>query len=81
MGRRGAERDHRRDGEVNERRVMMPVSNFGVGEIRLSERFTTVEKMLRIKKLVLDSVWGECRGRRHTVTSGVKRALVARSRD
>ena len=34
---------------------MMPVSHFGVGEIRTSERFTTSQKMIRIKRLVLDS--------------------------
>lgn len=55
-GRRGAGRDHRRDGEAYERRAVMPVSHFELGEIRLSEQLTTSEKMLRIKKLVLDSV-------------------------
>jgi hypothetical protein len=35
---------------------MMPISHFGVGEIRLSERYTNAEKEIRIKKLVLDSV-------------------------
>ena len=34
---------------------MMPVSHFGVRETRMSERLTTSEKMIRIKKLVLDS--------------------------
>ena len=55
-GRRGAGRDHRRDGEAYERCAMMPVSHFSVGEICLSERLTTSEKMIRIKSLVLDSV-------------------------
>ena len=36
--------------------AMMPVGHFGEGEIRLSERLATSEKMPRIKKLVLDSV-------------------------
>ena len=55
-GRRGAGRNHRRDGETYERRAWMPVSHFGVGEIELSERLTAAEKQIRIKKLVLDSV-------------------------
>ena len=55
-GRRGAGREHRREGETYERRAMMPVSQFGVGEISLSERFTAAQKEIRIKKLVLDSL-------------------------
>ena len=47
-GRRGAGRDHRRDGETYERRAMMPVSHFGVGEIELSERLTDAQKQIRI---------------------------------
>jgi hypothetical protein len=35
---------------------MMPVSQFGVGEIRLSTRYSAAEKRTRIKKLVLDSL-------------------------
>ena len=52
----GAGRDDRRDGEAYERRAMMPVSHFGVGEIELSERLTDAQKEIRIKKLVLDSL-------------------------
>ena len=48
-GRRGAGRDHRRDGEAYERRAMMPVSHLGVGDIELSERLTAAEKEIRIK--------------------------------
>ena len=55
-GRRGAGRDHRRDGEAYERRAMMPVSHFGVGEVQLSERLTSAQKEIRIKKMVLDSL-------------------------
>ena len=55
-GRRGAGRDHRRDGEAYERRPMMPVSHFGVGEIELSERLTDAQKEIRIKQLVLNSL-------------------------
>ena len=43
-GRRGAGRDHRRDGEAYERRAYMPVSHFGVGEVQLSERLTSAQK-------------------------------------
>ena len=43
-GRRGAWRDHRRDDEAYQRRAMMPVSQFGVGDIELSERLTAAEK-------------------------------------
>lgn len=56
QGRRGAGREHRRDGQEYERTAMMPVSLFGVGEISLSERLTDAEKEIRIKELVLDSV-------------------------
>ena len=55
-GRKGAGRDHRHDGEAYERRAMMPVGHFDVGEIRMSERLTTAENIIKIKKLVLDSV-------------------------
>ena len=48
-GRRGAGRDHRRDGEAYERRAMMPVCHFGVGEISLSERLSDAEKILELR--------------------------------
>ena len=35
---------------------MMPVSHFGVGEVQLSERLTSAQKEIRIKKMVLDSL-------------------------
>ena len=55
-GRRGAGRDHWRDGEAYDRKAMMPVNHFCVGEIRMSERLSGAEKKIRIKKLVLGSV-------------------------
>jgi hypothetical protein len=55
-GRRGAGRDHSRDGEFYERRAMMPVSQFGVGEILLSDVLTDSQKQIRVQKLVLDGL-------------------------
>ena len=75
-GRRGAGRDHRRDGEAYERRAMMPVSHFGVGEVQLSERLTSAQKEIRIKKMVLDSLGGQRRRRRDAAAPGVQRALA-----
>ena len=71
-GKRGAGRDHRRDGEPYERRAMMPVSHFGEDETSLSERLTDAEKEIRIKKLVLDSVGSQRRRCGSAATPGVQ---------